>query len=64
MEELESAGIKDKNLFTNLKYMMNMGYLTTRSTTTSSPETTTTSSSLSNKLCNNIVSDSMFEIRK
>ena len=64
MEELESAGIKDQNLFTNLKYMMNMGYLNYKINYNLLTRNNNDLIIAVNKLCNNIVSDSMFEIRK
>jgi len=64
MEELESAGIKDNNLFTNLKYMMNMGYLNYKINYNLLTRNNNDLIIAVNKLCNNIVSDSMFEIRK
>ncbi len=64
MEELESAGLKDQNLFTNLKYMMNMGYLNYKINYNLLTRNNNDLIIAVNKLCNNIVSDSMFEIRQ
>jgi len=64
MEELESAGIKDQSLFTNLKYMMKMGYWNYKINYNLLTRNNNDLIIAVNKLCNNIVSDSMFEIKK
>jgi hypothetical protein len=63
MEQLNSSGIQDKSLLENLKYMMNMGYL---NFTINYNLLTRNNNDLVvaiNKLCNNIVSESMFEMK-
>lgn len=64
MEELENSGIKDQNLLNNLKYMMNMGYLNYKINYNLLKRNDNDLIIAINKLCNNIVTDTMFEIKK
>jgi len=60
LKELESANLSDKDLENNLKYMMNMGYLNYRINYNLLTRNNNDLIIAINKLCNNIVSDSMF----
>lgn len=62
IEELDSADIKDKDLVQNLKYMMNMGYLNYKINYNLLTRNNNDLIIAINKLCNNLVSDSMFEV--
>lgn len=64
MEELEAAQIKDNLLNENLKYMMNMGYYNYKINYNLLVRNKNDLIVSINKLCNNIVTDSMFEIKK
>jgi hypothetical protein len=62
-EELNNSGIKDENLMNNLKYMMNMGYLNYKVNYNLLMRNNNDLIIAVNKLCNNIVTDTMFEIK-
>ena len=60
MKELENAKLENKDLEANLIYMMNMGYLNYRINYNLLTRNENDLITAINKLCNNIVSDSMF----
>jgi len=60
MEELTNAKLKDVSLHQNLKYMMDMGYLNYSINYNLLTRNGNDLVVAINKLCNNIVSDSMF----
>lgn len=63
MEELEQSNIKDKELVENLVYMMNIGYSNFRVNYNLLIRSNNDLVIAINKLCNNLVTDSMFEIQ-
>lgn len=60
MKELEAAKITDKALVENLKYMMGVGYLNFRVNYNLLTRNKNDLVVAINKLCNNLVTDSMF----
>jgi len=60
-EELQKSGIVDKSIIENLRYMMNMGYLNLTINYNMLKKNNNDLVIAINKLCNNLVSDSMFE---
>jgi len=61
LEELAKANLKDKALEENMKYMMNMGYLNFRVNYNLLTRNGNDLVVSINKLCNNLVTDSIFE---
>jgi len=61
MDEIENMGITDQRLIENLKYMMDLGYLNFRVNYNLLTRNKNDLVVAINKLCNNIVTDSMFE---
>ena len=61
MDEIETMGITDQRLIENLKYMMDLGYLNFRVNYNLLTRNKNDLVVAINKLCNNIVTDSMFE---
>jgi len=61
LEEIETMGITDQRLIENLKYMMDLGYLNFRVNYNLLQRNKNDLVVAINKLCNNIVTDSMFE---
>ena len=60
MKELEDAKLTDKALIDNLKYMMSIGYLNFRVNYNLLMRSNNDLVIAINKLCNNLVTDSMF----
>lgn len=63
LEELEKSNLKDKALEENMKYMMNMGYLNFRVNYNLLMRNDNDLVISINKLCNNLVTDSIFEAK-
>jgi len=63
MEELERANIKDQALVENMKYMMNMGYLNFMVNYNLLTRNGNDLVVAINKLCNNLVTESIFEAK-
>jgi len=63
MEQLSTSGIQDKSLVENLRYMMNMGYLNFTINYNLLMRNNNDLVVSINKLCNNIVTESMFEMK-
>lgn len=63
LEELEKSNLKDKELEENMKYMMNMGYLNFRVNYNLLMRNNNDLVISINKLCNNLVTDSIFEAK-
>lgn len=61
MKELESMGSKDQELKQNLEYMMSMGYLNFEINMKLLVRNDNDLVIAINKLCNNMISDSIFE---
>jgi len=61
VKELESMGSKDQELKQNLEYMMNMGYLNFEINLKLLVRNDNDLVIAINKLCNNMISDSIFE---
>jgi len=61
LEELAKSNLKDKTLEENMKYMMNMGYLNFRVNYNLLVRNGNDLVISINKLCNNLVTDSIFE---
>jgi len=64
VEELQKSGIKDQALAENLRYMMNMGYLNFRVNYNLLTRNGNDLVIAINKLCNNLVTDSIFEAKQ
>jgi len=64
IEELENSGIKDQTLLNNMRYMMNMGYYNFKINYNLLKRNNNDLIMAVNKLCNNMVTDTMFEIKK
>jgi len=62
-EEIKNSGIKDTSVVENLRYMMNMGYLNFTINYNLLMRNNNDLVVAINKLCNNIVSESMFEMQ-
>jgi len=63
LEELEKAKLTDKELENNMRYMMNMGYLNFRVNYNLLVRNNNDLVISINKLCNNLVTDSIFEFK-
>ena len=64
LAELENSNIKDNKLKENLMYMMEAGYYNFRINYNLLTRNKNDLIIAMNKLCNNMVTDSMFEIKK
>lgn len=64
MEEVEKSNIQDSALLDNLKYMMNMGYLNFMVNYNLLTRNGNDLVVAINKLCNNLVTESIFEVRQ
>ncbi len=62
-EELAQANLKDSTLVDNLMYMMNVGYSNFRVNYNLLIRSNNDLVIAINKLCNNLVTDSMFELQ-